>query len=173
MRKIHSVAVLAVLALVALSATLAFGKSTSFIGGSMRVTGTSSAPSGGACSTPSYAANCPTAPSATTNCSCVKVMNAAVKGASIGKGTANLSFTEDSGDGDGTDGAVTSSNCIPVFGGGVFIDSKTAAQATLNIEGTLCGSTFNGGYSVVSGGTASGTVTGSFGESISLAFAPK
>jgi len=163
----------AALALLTFGATFAFGKSTSFVGGSMRVTGTASAPSSGACLSPGYAENCPTARSTTTNCSCVEVMNAAVRGASIGKGTANLSFTEDAGDGDGTDGAVTPSNCVPVFGAGVFTDTKTMATATLNIEGTLCGTTLNGGYSVAAGGSAFGTVSGSLGRSATLSFTPK
>jgi len=96
-----------------------------------------------------------------------------VKGPDIGTGKANLSLTEDEGDGDGTDGSESPSGCVPVFGGGVFIDSKTTAQATLNIVGTLCGSAFSGGYSVASGGSAWGTVSGTVGKSVDLAFEPK
>lgn len=170
MRKIHFGAALAI---VTFCATFAFAKSTSFIGGSMRVTGMASAPATGACASPPYVAICPTAPNTTASCACVKVANATVRGAAIGKGTANLSFSEDAGDGDGTDGSITPSNCLPVFGAGTFTDSKTMEMATLNIQGTLCGSAFNGGYSVTSGGSAFGTVSGTLGSSVSLSFTPR
>jgi len=165
--------ILAAFATVTLCSAIAFGKSGPFIDGSMKVTGTASAPSVGACSGATFAANCPTAPSTAENCACVQVPNATVTGAAIGKGTANLSFDEDAGDGDGTDGSITPSNCEPVFGYGVFTDSKTAAQATVNIVGTLCGTSLSGGYSVAFGGTAWGTVSGTVGGKVTLSFKPR
>jgi hypothetical protein len=165
MRKIRFGAALAILAC---CATFAFA-TTSFIAGPMTATGVASAPASGTCSSPAYATICAAGP-----CSCLQVPNAAVSGKDIGKGKANLSFTEDAGDGDGSHGAITKSNCVPVFGGGTFIDSKTAASAVLNIQGTLCGGhNFSGGYTVVSGGTAWGTVTGSLARSTKLTFSPQ
>ena len=171
MRKAHIVAAFAT---VTLCSAIAFGKSGSFVGGNMKVTGTASAPSAGACSGVTFAANCPTAPNTAESCACVQVSNATVTGAAIGKGTANLSFDEDAGDGDGTDGSITPSNCEPVFGSGGFIDSKTAAQATVNIVATLCGSSLSGGYSALAPeGTAWGTVSGTVGGTVALSFKPR
>jgi len=174
----------ATIAGVALCATLAFGKSTSFIGGRMKVTGTMSAPAAGPCPSPAYAQNCPPAPNTTPNCFCIQVTNAAVTGPRIGKGTAELSFSEDAGNGNGGangGGAGSQSSCWPVFAGGVFTDSKTGSQATLNIGGSLCLATptsttlvlEGGNYSVTSGGTGYGKVSGSFGTSVSLSFIPQ
>jgi hypothetical protein len=169
------------IAILSLCATMAFGKSIpSFIGGRMRVNGTTSGQASGPCPSPPYAQNCPPAPNTTANCFCIEVTNAAVTGARIGKGTADLTLTQDAGNGNGSDGSESSSNCWPIFGGGVFTDSKTAAQATLNIVGTLClGKQSNsppvlkGGYTVASGGTGFGTVSGTVGDSVSLSFIPK
>jgi hypothetical protein len=171
---------LATIAAVALCATLAFAKSTSFIGGRMKLTGTVSAPASGPCPLPLYAHNCPPAPNSTTNCLCLQISNAAVTGAKIHRGTADLSFSEDAGNGNGADGSESPSNCWPVFGGGVFTDTKTNEQATVNILGTLCLTTpsstvpiLKGGYSVASGGSGFGTVSGTVGDSVSLTFVPK
>jgi hypothetical protein len=185
----------ATVAMVALSATVAFGKSTSYIGGRMKVTGTLSAvstPPGsdqGPCPSPTYAKNCPAAPNGMTNCFCLQVMNATVKGGRIGQGTAILSVSQDAGDGNGASspsGGQTSA--WPVFAGAVFTDSKTGAQATFNISGSLYhppnqpqGSTTllltpGSNYSDASGGPTLGKVTGTVEfyapYSVNLTFIP-
>src|SRR5208282_2520735 len=120
-KTVRKINIAAAFAIAAFCSTTAFG-SSSFIGGSMTVKGSASAPAPGACSSPLFAENCPSAPNTTQSCSCVKVANAKVTGPNIGTGKANLSLTEDKGDGDGTDGSESPSGCVPVFGGGVFID---------------------------------------------------
>jgi hypothetical protein len=55
----------------------------------------------------------------------------------IDKGTADLTLTQDAGNGNGADGSESSSNCGQSLVVGLFTDSKTSAQAMLNIVGTL------------------------------------
>lgn len=141
------------------------------------IVGNVTGPVAGVCSMSGYAAICPSGPS---NCSCITISNARVRGSLAGNGSADVNLTLDSGS---ATSSISGSTCLPAFGTADLTTVQGAGRnltirsETLNLVGAFCDrfsgrpAQINGGFGIASSpapspdasgwGTLAGTQRGS------------
>jgi hypothetical protein len=130
------------------------------------ISGTLSAPVAGPCSITGYSAICPSG----TNCSCITINAAKVKGSLAGNGIGVVRMTVDGGS---ATSAISGSTCQPVFGVADLTTTigrgknKTTKTETLNLQAALCDKlnnrshgTLDGGFGIASSPAPSPTASG-------------